>query len=106
MSARFVRLAETARPAVTISVDGEPVTALAGDTILVAVLNHKGYLRDAEFGDVHAAKHRAGFCLMGSCQDCLVWTTEGEKLQACSTEVTEGLAVVTVTPEAAWPPLG
>jgi predicted molibdopterin-dependent oxidoreductase YjgC len=101
MGGRFVRLTETARAPVTISVDGEMVTALAGDTILTAILSHKGYLRPAEFED----GHRAGFCLMGSCQDCLVWTVDGDKLQACATEVTEGLAVVTVLPEAAWPPI-
>lgn len=106
MNGRFVRLSETSRRPVTIEVDGEAVAALEGDTILVAILNHKGYLRDAEFGDVTVAKHRAGFCLMGACQDCLVWTVEGDKLQACSTDVTEGLAVVTVAPEAEWPPLG
>lgn len=32
------RLAETARPPVAFTLDGKPCTALAGDTVLTAVL--------------------------------------------------------------------
>lgn len=97
--ARFVRLAETGRPAVRLSIDGLAVTAMQGDTLLVAVLSHQRSLRRSEFGD----GARAGFCLMGACQDCWVWTEAGQRLRACSTPVTDGLAVRTAPPVNHWP---
>jgi len=91
---RFVRLAETARPALNIVIDGAQATALEGDTLLVALLTHGRHLRTSEFGD----GTRAGFCLMGACQDCWVWDDAGHRLRACSTAVTEGMAVCTTPP--------
>ncbi len=88
---QFRRLGETARPEVRLEVDGVPVTALAGDTLMVAVLTAGARLRESEFGD----GPRAGFCLMGACQDCWVWTAAGERLRACGTEVAEGMRIVT-----------
>ncbi|HEX7852272.1 MAG TPA: (2Fe-2S)-binding protein [Sphingobium sp.] len=99
MTARFVRLAETDRVPVHFHVDGVPVSALAGDTVMVAMLTNGGRLRQSEFGD----GARSGFCLMAACQDCWVWTEEGTKLRACSTPVTEGLRIITTEPEATWP---
>jgi predicted molibdopterin-dependent oxidoreductase YjgC len=101
MSQRFVRLAETARDPVPIVIDGQAVQALAGDTLMVALLNNVRHLRESEFGD----GKRAGFCLMGACQDCWVWTASGERLRACTTVVEEGLHIVTQQPEATWPKL-
>jgi predicted molibdopterin-dependent oxidoreductase YjgC len=98
-SARFVRLAETDRPALTLQIDGHPASALAGDTLLVALLSHGRRVRDSEFGD----GPRAGFCLMGACQDCWVWTPAGERLRACSTAVEAGMSVLTRPPAAHWP---
>nr|WP_298139975.1 (2Fe-2S)-binding protein [uncultured Pseudomonas sp.] len=99
MSARFVRLAEHERATVRLMVDGEPVDALQGDTLMVALLTHGSALRQSEFDP----GRRAGFCLMGACQDCWVWTRGGERLRACSSEVREGLDIVTKQPEAIWP---
>jgi aerobic-type carbon monoxide dehydrogenase small subunit (CoxS/CutS family) len=59
-------------------------------------------LRDSEFGD----GRRAGFCLMGACQDCWVWTAQGERVRACSTPALPGMSIVTKPAEAAegvWP---
>ncbi|WP_342359303.1 (2Fe-2S)-binding protein [Terrarubrum flagellatum] len=98
--ARFARLAEIGRPVVAIEIDGAPVEALAGDTVLVAALTHGGVLRQSEFGD----GARAGFCLMGACQDCWMWTAEGERLRACTTPVATGMRLITQPPsEASWP---
>ena len=99
MSCRFVRLAEREREPVSLSIDGRPVQALAGDTLLVALLTHGVRVRDSEFGD----GTRAGFCLMGACQDCWVWSESGERLRACSTPVRAGLAVLTRPPVDLWP---
>ena len=98
MNPRFVRLAETARTRVRIVVDGEPVDALDGDTLMVALLNNVRSLRESEFGD----GRRAGFCLMGACQDCWVWTAQNTRLRACTTVVAEGMNIVTRQPEATW----
>jgi NADH dehydrogenase/NADH:ubiquinone oxidoreductase subunit G len=98
MSQRFVRLGETNRARVRITIDGHPAEALKGDTLMVAVLNNARQLRESEFGD----GKRAGFCLMGACQDCWVWTASGERLRACTTVVEEGMHIVTKQPEATW----
>jgi D-hydroxyproline dehydrogenase subunit gamma len=102
MSGRFVRLAERGRSSITLSVDGEAVQALEGDTVLVALLQASGRLRTSEFGD----GERAGFCLMGACQDCWV-TTEGDgRLRACTTPAEDGMRIVTKPAGATWPNLG
>ena len=51
MNHRFVRLAETNRPRVRILIDGQPADALAGDTLMVALLNNVRQLRESDFGD-------------------------------------------------------
>lgn len=96
--ARFVRLGESQRQAVRIEVDGQPVQALEGDTLMVAMLTHSKWVRHEEF----SGGTRAGFCLMGACQDCWVWTPAGERLRACSTTVSEGLSVITQPVSGAW----
>ena len=101
MNPRFIRLAETARARVRLVIDGQAAEALEGDTLMVAVLQNVRSLRESEFGD----GKRAGFCLMGACQDCWVWTAQGERLRACTTEVKDGMSIVTKQPEATWPNL-
>ena len=95
MSGRFIRLGETGRKRVKLRIDGKDVDALAGDTLLVAMLCSAGHVRQSEFG----GEVRAGFCLMGACQDCWVWTADGERLRACTTAVSEGMHIVTTQPE-------
>jgi len=84
------RLAETARPAVAFTLDGKPQTALAGDTVATAVLTLANQLRASEF----SGEPRAGFCLMGACQDCWIATESGERLRACGTFIQEGMRLV------------
>jgi aerobic-type carbon monoxide dehydrogenase small subunit (CoxS/CutS family) len=95
---RFVRLGEKDRPPVNLYVDGASVEALEGDTLMVAMLSVGGRLRQSEFG----LEKRAGFCLMGACQDCWVWTESGDRLRACSTLAASGQRIVTNQPEASW----
>lgn len=85
------RVAETTRRAVPFTLDGRPATALEGDTVLTAILTQHVQLRCNEFSH----EPRAGFCLMGACQDCWVMTEGGERLRACSTFVTPGMALRT-----------
>ncbi|SDF96032.1 (2Fe-2S)-binding protein [Alloyangia pacifica] len=95
---RLVRLAETARAPVGFTFDGEALTGLEGDTVLTAILLSRRALRDAEFGP----EARAGFCLMGACQDCWVWQEDGPRLRACSTPLTEGMRLRSAA-TADWP---
>lgn len=99
MSERFVRVAESGRGTVHLCADGQTVAAQEGDTLLVALLAHQGHLRQSEFGD----GARAGFCLMGACQDCWLWTEDGERLCSCTSLVREGLRILTKPPGAQWP---
>ncbi len=96
--ARFVRLSETARTPLEFSLDGQRAEALQGDTLLVAILQHQRRVRTSEFGD----GERAGFCLMGACQDCWVWDADGNRVRACSTPVSAGMVVHTRPPRDEW----
>ena len=95
---RIVRLAEQERPPLCFTLDGNACEALAGDTVLTAILSSSPALRQSEFGP----EKRAGFCLMGACQDCWVWQQEGTRLRACSTLIAEGMQLLTHAPES-WP---
>ena len=88
---RFQRIDETTRRVIRIVVDGERCEALVGDTLMTAILISRGWLRISEFGD----GPRAGFCLMGACQDCWVRLQDGRRLRACTTMAEEGMAVLT-----------
>ncbi|SIT41385.1 putative NAD(FAD)-dependent dehydrogenase [Paraburkholderia piptadeniae] len=104
MTARFVRVAETERKTFGITVDGDEVQAAEGDTLLVALLTAQDALRDSEFGD----GRRAGFCLMGACQDCWVWTAQGERVRACTAPAMPGMSIITriaLVGEGVWPRL-
>ncbi|MBV8624703.1 MAG: (2Fe-2S)-binding protein [Herbaspirillum sp.] len=84
---QLVRLAEHERATVAFTLDGRAVTALEGDTVLTAVLINAGSLRRNEF----SGQPRAGFCMMGACQDCWIATADGERLRACSTFIRAGM---------------
>ena len=86
---RLVRLAETGRPGVTIFHGGETLDALAGDTVLTALLCNGVALRRNEFD----SGLRSGFCNMGACQDCWVLLEDGSRIRACTTEVWDGMRV-------------
>ena len=83
-------LAETDRAPVRFTLDGQPRIALAGDTVLTAVLTQAARLRRSEA----SGAPRAGFCLMGACQDCWMTTESGERLRACGTFIEEGMRLV------------
>ena len=95
---RFSRLAETDRQTVNFFVDDVATAALEGDTLLVAILVSGKQVRRSEFGD----GNRAGFCLMGSCQDCWVSTDSGARVKACLTRVEPGMRVRTKDVKLKW----
>ncbi|MGX5733228.1 (2Fe-2S)-binding protein [Bosea thiooxidans] len=89
--AQFRRVAaRTGRPT-TLSFDGRTIRATIGDSVLAALLESGTLLRRLEFG----GEPRAGFCLMGACQDCWVWSVEGGRIRACTTAVTDGMVLFT-----------
>lgn len=74
---------------VRFALDGQPVEAFAGESV-AAALYAQGIrtLRRSFKGD----QPRGMFCLMGSCQECLVWVG-ARKLPSCQIAVTSGLEV-------------
>ncbi|MEG0859893.1 MAG: (2Fe-2S)-binding protein [Pseudomonas sp.] len=87
--ALFKRLAEHDRPALAFTLDGQPASGLLGDTLLVALLTAGEHLRGSDF----SAEPRAGFCMMGACQDCWVRLGDGRRVRACSTLLEDGQQV-------------
>jgi NADH dehydrogenase/NADH:ubiquinone oxidoreductase subunit G len=94
MLGRLVRAIVPKPPSVRIFVDGEEIMAYAGESLLVAVLAARNALRKHEFSD----EPRAGFCLMGACQDCWVWLADHARVRACTTIVADGMSILTETP--------
>ena len=92
---RVVRAIVPDGPPVRMLVDRAEVRAFAGDSVLVAVLTARNALRQHEF----SGEPRAGFCLMGACQDCWVWLADGARVRSCTTPVADGMHVLTGTPE-------
>jgi len=87
---KLVRLRDAARPRITLRLDGAPIEAQRGDTLLTALLAAgAGHLRESEFGD----GPRAGFCLMGACQDCWVQVEGKGRVRACATLAEDGMEV-------------
>jgi len=94
MSGRLVRAIVPSGPPLRIFVDGAEVTACAGESVLVAVLAVRDALRRHEFSN----EARAGFCLMGACQDCWMWLADHQRVRACTTIVTHGMRILTNAP--------
>lgn len=87
---KLVRLRDAARPRITLRLDSAPIEAQHGDTLLTALLAAgAGHLRESEFGD----GPRAGFCLMGACQDCWVVVEGLGRVRACATLAEDGMKV-------------
>lgn len=85
------RLRVRRTPPLTIYLDGRPIEAHAGDSLLSAVMSSAGRLRDNEFD----GSPRAGFCAMGACQDCWIWVEGRQRVRACTTMVEEGIRLST-----------
>jgi predicted molibdopterin-dependent oxidoreductase YjgC len=83
-------LVDQDRPEIRFVFEGQEVSARAGDTLLTAILaGEGGFLRRSEFGD----GPRAGFCLMGACQDCRVMVEGQGSVRACTTLCAPGMKV-------------
>ena len=89
------RLRAISAPAVAVTVDGRVHSARLGETVLTVLRVDHGHARQSEF----ANEKRAGFCLMGACQDCWLWHEDGRRLRACTSPAEDGMRLTTVAPE-------
>jgi len=80
-------------PAVTLEVDGRPITAYAGETIAGALLSSGvvPFRLTREDGEP-----RSYYCGMGICFECLVRVDGVANVRACMTPVANGMRVQTV----------
>ncbi len=77
---------------VTLTIDGKSVTVPKGKTVLEAVMRSGGH--------VPYYCYHPGLSVDGSCRVCIVKIEKMPKLQtSCSTVCTEGMAVITNTPD-------
>ncbi len=77
--------------AVTITVDGVPLTAYPGETVAGTLLaSGRRALRRTRHGEP-----RGVFCGIGLCFDCLVTVNGSPNVRACLTPVAAGMVVET-----------
>jgi len=86
----FKRLPDDARAAVTIHLDGAPVTAREGDTVAAAML--AAGVDHTRTTPVSGAP-RLPYCMMGVCFDCLMEVDGVPNRQACLVRVRDGMQV-------------
>ena len=91
MSARRIEGIERGVP-VTITVNGRPVPAYAGESIAAALMaaGYRAFRRTEASGSP-----RGFFCGMGMCFDCLVTVDGAPNVRSCMTEVREGCVIQT-----------
>lgn len=77
--------------AVTIDINGKPVTAYLGESVATALLSEEIVaMRTTTLGE-----SRGAFCGMGVCFDCLVVVDGKPNTRACMTWVKEGMDIRT-----------
>lgn len=87
----WVRLDGEVRTPVSFRVDGQPLEARSGDTVLTALLSAgENWLCRSEID----GSPRAGFCVMGVCQECRIHVVGRGPARACTTLVEAGMEVM------------
>jgi hypothetical protein len=79
-------------PAVRFVVDGHPVEAFEGESVAAALFSVG--MRELRRSPREGAP-RGLFCMMGSCQECLVWVGT-RKLPSCQVAVAAALEIETL----------
>ncbi len=79
--------------ALQFTVDDQPVDAFAGESVAAALF--AAGCRELRQSPRDSAP-RGMFCMMGSCQECLVWIGQ-RQVPACQVPVAAGLAVETLS---------
>ena len=86
----FNRLPCNERAEIEITVEGQTVIALEGETVAAAVM-YAG-LRPTRTTPV-SGSGRAPYCMMGVCFECLMNIDGKPNTQACMTEVHKGMVI-------------
>lgn len=86
----FARLPAVDDTSVSLSIDGKPVEARAGDSVAAALL--AAGFHHCRTSAVSGAL-RAPYCMMGVCFDCLVTIDGVGNRQSCLVPVREGMRV-------------
>jgi sarcosine oxidase subunit alpha len=80
---------------VTLTVDGEKLSAFRGETIAAALLaSGRRIMRRTP----REGRPRGLFCAMGVCFDCVVTLEGAEPVRGCMTLVEDGMSIATKTP--------
>jgi aerobic-type carbon monoxide dehydrogenase small subunit (CoxS/CutS family) len=80
---------------VRLTVDGHRFHAYAGESLSTALW--AAGVRELA-GGIDGPPSRPVFCAMGICQQCAVWI-DGRRVEACRTQVYDGLVATSVPPE-------
>jgi len=99
----YARLPDSPRDVVTVTIDGEPFDARAGDTVAAALLASG---RLATRTTPICGAPRGPFCMMGVCFDCLVTIDDVPNQQACLVIVVPGTCIRTQHGDVAPLPAG
>ncbi|BEG73080.1 (2Fe-2S)-binding protein [Achromobacter xylosoxidans] len=86
----FRKLPESDAPALTLTIDGEPVSAAPGETVAAVLLRQP--TPASRTTPVHESP-RAPFCMMGVCFDCLAIVDGVASTQTCLVTVRDGMRV-------------
>jgi len=86
----FKRLHDIDEDRVTITIEDQQLEVSTGDTVAAAMLT--AGIEYARTTPISGA-HRAPYCLMGACFECLVEIDGVPNQQACQTQVREGMTV-------------
>ncbi len=89
-ASKFNRLPDATAKGVTITFEGEPLTARDGDTVAAALLA-AGYA--ATRATAVSGLPRGAFCMMGVCFDCLIEIDGEPNRQGCQVLVRDGMTV-------------
>ncbi len=86
----FRKLHDPGPQAVTIFIDGRPVTAELGESVAAALLRQQeGWSRTTPVSQ----SPRAPYCMMGVCFECLVEIDGQRSVQSCLTPVASGMRI-------------
>jgi predicted molibdopterin-dependent oxidoreductase YjgC len=88
----FQRLSAPDSRTISLSVDGRPITASAGDSVAAALL--AAGIVACRTTPVSGAP-RAPYCMMGVCFECVVTIDGAGSRQACLTRVRDGMRIET-----------
>ncbi|SAI72675.1 Uncharacterised protein [Bordetella ansorpii] len=87
----FRKLDDPGAPALTLTIDGQPVQASPGETVAAVLLRQSQPA--SRTTPVHESP-RAPYCMMGVCFDCLAIVDGVASTQTCLTTVREGMQVL------------